>query len=173
MFATRQTLAAAQSSSMEAFLRRRHSLRASSGDIRADLVAELEAVCHGLCRRVDLERSPTNGIFLHAKMQGWSRHAHKANRRRGHARSPRFDINGHPDLVRGLRCELMKLQGGQETNYSFGNFACRFDQRQMLSDGGRVRSIKAASDLSENALLNEAWADSFAGCRGRTRPSRE
>ena len=104
-------------------------------NIRADFIAELEAIRHGLCWRVDLERSAANGIFLHTKMQRWSRHTHKANRRRGLARSPCFDINGHPDLVWGLCREFMKLKGGQETDYSFGNSACRFDQRQMLSNG--------------------------------------
>src|SRR5580693_2537101 len=80
--------------------------------IRSDLVAELEAVGHCFCRCINLEGRAANGIFLHFEAKCWARHAHEANRWRCYAWSPGFHGDGHPNLVRGLRCELMELHCG-------------------------------------------------------------
>jgi hypothetical protein len=125
-------------------------------DIASDLVAELETVCHCFCRSVDPESCSADGIFLHSEVKRPTRHAYEANRWRYHARRPGFHVNGHPNLVRGLRCELVELKRGQETDYAFRNLVGRFDKRQMLGDAGRCGSVKPASKLSENALSNES-----------------
>ena len=67
-------------------------------------------------------------------------------------RSPGFHVDGHPNLVRGLRCELMELQCGQQAYDAVGNLVSRFDERQVLGDAGRGRSVKPASQLPEDAF---------------------
>jgi hypothetical protein len=50
----------------------------------------------------------------------------------------------------------MESEGRQETNYAFRNFVRRIDQREMLSDRRRLRSVQAAAYLFEEAFLNES-----------------
>ena len=50
----------------------------------------------------------------------------------------------------------MELQCGQQAYYAFGNPVGRFDERQVLGDAGRGRSVKPASQLAEDAFPDKS-----------------
>jgi hypothetical protein len=125
-------------------------------DIASDLVAELETVGHCFRGRVDLESCSANGIFLHSEVKRSTRHPYEANWWRYYTWRPGFHVNGDPNLLWGLRCELVELKRGQETDYSIRNLVGHFDERQMFGDAGRCGNVKPASELPENAFSNES-----------------
>lgn len=105
-------------------------------DIHADLVAEFEAVRNCLRRGVDLEGRAGNGIFLHSEMESCAGHPHEANWWRGYAWSPRFHIDGHPNVMWGLCCELVELKRGEQAKHALWDLMRGFDERQMLGNVG-------------------------------------
>jgi hypothetical protein len=50
----------------------------------------------------------------------------------------------------------MELECRQETNYAFRNLARRFDERYVLGDRRRLRSVQATAYFFEEAFLNES-----------------
>ena len=85
-------------------------------DVQPDLVAELEAVGHGLGRVVDADRNSVNGVFFYPLSQGGSRVVDNAYGRAVDHGPAGVLMNGQPDLERALRTDLVETQSRKEAD---------------------------------------------------------
>ncbi len=58
-------------------------------------------------------------------------------------------INCHPDLVGGLRGEIVKPECGEQAHDSLGDSVSRLDEGGVLGSGEIQRGIETAADLFE------------------------
>ncbi len=125
------------------------------GNIQADLVPVFETIRDGFGRGIYVHGYPFYLIFLYAGTECSLGEAHDTQWRVLHARPPGLFADGQPDFKWRLGREVMKTQGGQQTDHAFG---WRIDQNSYSICILKVLS-GAALDMpaSQAALYLMAW----------------
>src|SRR2546430_10739088 len=85
-------------------------LESFDGDLRADLVAVLEAVGHSFGGGIDAHRDAVYLVHFHTRRQGCAGEIHRSHRKWRATRPPGMDVECDPDFRRSLRREVMKAQ---------------------------------------------------------------
>src|ERR1700722_20500986 len=89
---------------LEVILQRLH------GDLSSDLVAVLEAIGHGLSRRINSHRHAVDLVRFRAFCQRSTGEIDRSHRKWRAPRPPGMDIERNPNFRRGLRRQPVELE---------------------------------------------------------------
>lgn len=109
-------------------------LQRLGGNFGTDLVAVLEAVCHGLGRRVDPDRNAVDHVRLDALGQRRAREVDDADRKRRIARMPGVIVQCNPYLGRRLRRQAVEAKRAEQTDRRPGNSLGHFGEAALRRD---------------------------------------
>ena len=91
-----------------------------------------------------MHRHPFDLVFFNPGIKRGPGEAHDTQRRVLHARPPGFFTNGQPDFKRCLCRNVVKTQGGQQTDHTLGCTFANFGQRVVLGDATVGEDIEPA-----------------------------
>jgi hypothetical protein len=91
-------------------------------DIETDFVPVLEAVCDGLGRGGDQNGNPFDKVLLMPFLQRFSGVSHDLEGEMFHLGCPCRSLQGNPDLMGGLGCQVMEPECREEADYPLRNF---------------------------------------------------
>ena len=99
---------------------------------------------------------PLDLVFLDPGIERGLREAHDTQRWVFHAWPPGLLADGQPYFKRRLGGEIVKAQGGQQADHTFGYTFAGLGQRVMLGDATVGEDVKSSADPLQFAGLAEA-----------------
>ena len=110
--------------------------------IEADLVTEFETVRHGLGGTVNPQGNTLDGVGFDPLMQGEAGETDNPQSNLVRPWTPCLVAEGQPDLMRILRRQAVKIEGGEQADDAVGNLLADLSQRVVFGDVRTGRAIK-------------------------------